>query len=324
VDCHGYMFPAILPASTGDRANSHFVAKVGGGRARHPSADLFWNSEFHMLRLSTDETTAPALMNSEYRTNPDDRTNPGTRMNSGNQVMHLSGVQSAPALIDQVHDRLLAAIIDGTLPPGERLTQESVAALLGVSRQPVSHALQVLRRRGLLIETVKRGLAVAPIDGQRIRDLYQVREALDGLAARLAAIRAQAGHVRPSDRAEATVLVEKGKALAPAGSLPQLIAADVAFHSLIYRLSGNAAIAETVAEQWPHFMRSMGQVLAEPEARTRVWSEHETILVAILDGNPAKAEVAACRHASRTGDETARRLEIQAKVTPDITQTKIA
>ena len=48
-----------------------------------------------------------------------------------------------PALIDQVHDRLLDAIADGTLPSGMRVTQESVASMLGVSRQPVSHALRM-------------------------------------------------------------------------------------------------------------------------------------------------------------------------------------
>ena len=51
-----------------------------------------------------------------------------------------------PDLLDLVHDRLVAAIADGTLQPGQRITQEEVAARLGVSRQPVSHALQVLRR----------------------------------------------------------------------------------------------------------------------------------------------------------------------------------
>ena len=69
------------------------------------------------------------------------------------------------------------------------MTQESVAEMLGVSRQPVSHALQVSKRRGLLIEHGKRGLMVAPVEAQRMRDLYQVREALDGMAADLAARR---------------------------------------------------------------------------------------------------------------------------------------
>ena len=97
----------------------------------------------------------------------------------------LEQLQTVPALIDQVHDRLVAAITSGDLAPGQRLTQESVAEMLGVSRQPVSHALQILKRRGLLIEHGKRGLAVAPLERERIMRLYQIREMLDGHAARL-------------------------------------------------------------------------------------------------------------------------------------------
>jgi DNA-binding GntR family transcriptional regulator len=222
----------------------------------------------------------------------------------------LAELPAVPALIDQVHDRLLAAIVDGTLAAGERLTQDSVATLLGVSRQPVSHALHVLRRRGLLVEQGKRGLAVVPIDGRRIRDLYQVREALDGLAARLVAERVRSGELQAADDAEAQDIVARGTRTAERGTVPELIALDVAFHSLIHRLSGNAAIAETVAEQWPHFMRSMGQVLSEPAARARVWREHADIVTVIFSGDPAAAEAQARAHTARAGEETARRLEL--------------
>ena len=161
--------------------------------------------------------------------------------------MSLLPLNTVPALIDQVHDRLLAAIVDGTLAPGQRLTQESVAEMLGVSRQPVSHALQVLKRRGLLIEHGKRGLMVAPVEAQRVRDLYQVREALDGMAASLAAQRVQAGTDRaPRERRAADKALADGLALEAAGQHRCARAADVAFHSMLHRLSGNAAIEETV------------------------------------------------------------------------------
>jgi DNA-binding GntR family transcriptional regulator len=223
--------------------------------------------------------------------------------------MSLVPLQPAPALIDQVHDRLLAAIVEGALAPGERLTQESVAEMLGVSRQPVSHALQILKRRGLLIEHGKRGLMVAPVQAQRIRELYQVREALDGLAAGLAARRAKAGLISASEKRAADAVLADGIALDAKASIGVFVAADVAFHSMIHRLSGNAAIVETVRDEWPHFMRSMGLVLIDADMRRRVWREHEGILAAIWAGTVAQAEQLARSHTRRAGEETAGRLE---------------
>jgi DNA-binding GntR family transcriptional regulator len=223
-------------------------------------------------------------------------------------------LDSKPALIDRVLERLVAAIADGTLAPGERLTQETVAAKLGVSRQPVSHALQVLRRRGLVVQAGKRGLEVAALDAGRLRDLYAVRAALDGLAGWLAAERARHGLVTAAVRQQASRLVATGTRLAARGSIGELIRADVAFHSLIHRMSGNLAIVEMVAEQWPHFMRSMGVALADPAIRARIWAEHAGIWAAIGAGEPAAAESAAQRHTRGAGEDTARKLEDVASV----------
>jgi DNA-binding GntR family transcriptional regulator len=160
-------------------------------------------------------------------------------------------------LIDRVHDLLLAALVDGTLAPGERLTQEGVAEKLGVSRQPVSHALQLLKSRGLLIEAGKRGLIVAPLDAKQIRHLYQVREALDALSAGLAAAHARDGFLAPVEIREIQKILVDGRRLGRTANISALIQADVAFHSALHRLSGNPVIGQTVADAWPHFMRSM-------------------------------------------------------------------
>ena len=215
-----------------------------------------------------------------------------------------------PALIDQVYEKLLGAIADGSLPAGHKLTQESVAAMLGVSRQPVSHALQVLKRRGFLIGHGKRGLRVAPLDARRIRDLYLVREALDGMSARLAAQRIRSGAASTAERDAATEALAAGKRVnARTPPLARLIDADVAFHSAIHVLSGNQAIVETVADQWPHFKRSMGLVLSVSGAQVRFWDEHAAILEAILTGDAAAAEERARRHTAAAGEATACQLE---------------
>jgi DNA-binding GntR family transcriptional regulator len=229
--------------------------------------------------------------------------------------MELRQIDTQPVLVDQVHDRLLGAIADGSLPSGSRLTQESVAAMLGVSRQPVSHALQVLKRRGLLVEHGKRGLQVAPLDARRIRELYQVREALDGLSARLAAQRVKSKEATEVEQAEACDALAAGARLGAHAAISELIDADVAFHSAVHRLSGNRAVIETVAHQWPHFRRSMGLVLASSGAQTQFWAEHAAILTAVLAGDAAEAEALARRHTAGAGEATARRLESDRHVT---------
>lgn len=224
-------------------------------------------------------------------------------------------VLAQPALIDQVHDRLVAAIADGTLAPGEKLTQEDVAEKLGVSRQPVSHALQLLRRRGLAVERGKRGLVVAPMDPNRLRDLYQLRAALDGLAASLAATRAKAGMLTASQREDIIALVTQGTEMADRPTeISTLIDADMAFHAALYELSGNQAIVDTAAEQWPHFLRTMGAVLNEMIDPDRIWREHKEILDFILAGDAKAAEEAARGHAERAGEATAQKLETMESV----------
>lgn len=213
----------------------------------------------------------------------------------------LNPLPNAPALIDQVHDQLVAAISAGDLAPGLRLTQESVAALLGVSRQPVSHALQILKRRGLLIEHGKRGLAVAPLERERIKALYQVRNVLDGLAARLAAERCRQGDNIDEPIAAFRQALDAGEALTGSASqdLKQLVKADVGFHEALHKLSGNPEIARTVAEQWPQFMRSMGFVLRTDDHAATVWAEHRAIAEAVFAGDADRAEEAVRIHTTR-------------------------
>jgi len=89
-----------------------------------------------------------------------------------------------PVLIDRAYQQLVEAIADGRLTPGQRIRQEELGRALGVSRQPVSHALQLLKQQKLIEENGRHGLIVSAIDAARLRELYQVRGALDALAAK--------------------------------------------------------------------------------------------------------------------------------------------
>jgi len=180
--------------------------------------------------------------------------------------------------------------------------------MLGVSRQPISHALQLLKQQKLVEENGRRGLTVSTVDPATIRELYQVRTALDALAARLAAERVAERKVDPAPRRAAQRALAAGLALRPDAPVLTFIQADAAFHTALYRLSGNRAIEDTVSAQWPHLKRSMGTVLEDAEQRPLVWAEHKEILRLILAGDAAGAEQAARRHTDRAGAETARRV----------------
>jgi DNA-binding GntR family transcriptional regulator len=211
-----------------------------------------------------------------------------------------------PNLIDQVYGRILEAIIDRTLPPGRRIRQNELAEQLGVSRQPVSHALHLLHRQGLVAESGRKGFEVTQLNAVRIRQLYEVRGAIDALAARLAAGRVKTD---TAARADLETALRAGRGVDRKTPLARLIALDVDFHRAIYSLSGNPAIEEMIAPQWPHMRRSMATVLAELDYRQSAWSEHETIAAHILSGNAKAAEGAALAHAIGAGRMTEERLK---------------
>jgi DNA-binding GntR family transcriptional regulator len=214
-------------------------------------------------------------------------------------------LEPAPNLTEQVYARILEAITDRTLLPGQRITQNELAEKLGVSRQPVSHALHLLHRQGLLAESGRRGFEVTQLDPERIRQLYEVRGAIDALAARLAAARSKAD---AAGRAELEAALRAGRAIDRKTPLARLIALDVDFHTAIYRLAGNPAISEMIAPQWPHMRRSMATVLAELDYRESAWTEHEAIAAQIFAGNAKAAENAAQAHALTAGRRTEERL----------------
>src|SRR5437016_12784285 len=109
-------------------------------------------------------------------------------------------LEPTPSLTEQVYARILEAITDRTLPPGQRIRQNELAEKLGVSRQPVSHALHLLHRQGLVAESGRRGFEVTQLDPQRIRQLYEVRGGIDALAAQLAAERVKTERVGRAQR----------------------------------------------------------------------------------------------------------------------------
>lgn len=193
-------------------------------------------------------------------------------------------LQPARTLVEQAYDTILDAICDGTLKPNERLTQDEIAAKLAVSRQPVMSALGLLKQQGFVIEHGRRGLAVAPVDLARFDAIYEVRSALEPLAARLATAR-----MTPELLERGRELVTLGKRVSAAGDAKATLQADVDFHGFIYKAAGNPLILETMQLHWQHLRRSMGEVLQRPRFTQQVWREHAAILDAMAEGDAERA-----------------------------------
>jgi len=222
----------------------------------------------------------------------------------------LQPLVSSPSLIDQAYRRVLEAIADGTLAPGQRIRQAELADSFGVSRQPISHALHLLKRQGLVEDHGRKSLRVVPLDALRVLQLYQVREVVDGLAARLAAVRVVAGQADPAIIASLQDQLAAAGRFDAATPIPLLVRADTDFHRGLYALCGNPAIEEMTAPLWPHLMRSMAAVLREPDYAGRVWrQEHPAILRHLLAGDTDAAEAAARLHAATAADLTALHLQ---------------
>jgi DNA-binding GntR family transcriptional regulator len=202
----------------------------------------------------------------------------------------MASLHPAPTIVEQVYRAILDAICDGRLAPGERLTQESVAEKLSVSRQPVGQALMLLKQQKFVREAGRRGLMVAPLDREFMRWIYELRLGVEPLAAALAA-----RHASAADLARGEALIGAGKNAVREGAIADLIAADMSFHMFLYELSGNRLFVDLMADLWNHLRRAMREVLQHREYRKAIWSEHEQILRALAehDADAASALVRA-------------------------------
>jgi len=202
-----------------------------------------------------------------------------------------------PNLVDQVRDAILQEIASGVLAPGERLVQERIAESLGVSRQPVQQALALLLSQGVLRDAPGRRLIVAPLDADYVRQMYDMRAVIEGLAF------AQAARQNAERAArQGPALIEAGRKAAASGSVPRMIAADMKFHAFIHELSGNSLIVPTLAPHLTYMQRVMGQVLIRDHKPRDVWEEHEQMLQAVAAGQAGVAEAMARAHITAAAD----------------------
>lgn len=190
-----------------------------------------------------------------------------------------------------VYRSLKERIVSGDLPPDSRLIELSIAAQFGVSRTPVREALKRLAAENLVLADPTRGMVVHEPDHAEIEDTFELRMALDGLAARLAAHR-----ITPSELAHLRMIVESMREAIELDRREQMVAANVRFHDVIYLAAGNRMLAR-VAKDLRDFVRRFTTLkIASSDRVHHVVDEHQAILAALEARDPEAAEHASHAH----------------------------
>ncbi len=218
-------------------------------------------------------------------------------------------IQAHPSLAQQVYDVIVDEICNGKLPAGAHLVQEKLAMRLGVSRQPVQQAMALLKSDRMVEEIGRRGLQVTRLDIDLMRHHYDIRAALDGLAARMAAARARDDKDISRDISRrGKRIIKLGKQAVLRGNVSDLVRHDAAFHELLYEASGNPLLSRTAETHWRFLRRAMGEVLRHAELPEEIWRQHACILDAAATGDPVRAESLAVEHGIRACENLSAKL----------------
>jgi DNA-binding GntR family transcriptional regulator len=210
----------------------------------------------------------------------------------------MSAAEPVPAdvpgdlLADSVHRRLQEEILAGALAPGTSLSVPALAARLAVSRSPVREAVLRLMHEGLAVHTPRAGARVATLDEETVRGVLEVREVLDGLAARRAA---PAATVADLDLLRGMV-AEQERLLAGPADESRDTRLDVDFHTTVRALARNAPLSGALQrlDTQAHLYRS--DIWSDDRNRRLAAAEHRRIVDALEAGDERGAEEAARAH----------------------------
>ncbi|MFI6086261.1 GntR family transcriptional regulator [Streptomyces sp. NPDC051217] len=193
-----------------------------------------------------------------------------------------------------VYEELRRRILAGELVQGQSLSQEQLAVELGVSTTPMREALRRLDAEGLVTIDAHRDARVTRLDAEEARSLFEIREQLDPLAAKLAANR--------RTDADRDAIAAALKSLEPLTTPTdfQTLLVHRAFHRSIYTASHNSLLMSLLEGLWDKADRyrllSLESKPDSPEDQERVRHEHAAIAEAVIAGDARSAERAMKKH----------------------------
>ena len=194
--------------------------------------------------------------------------------------------------VERVAAILKEQILEGSLAPGQRLISRDLIEELGISLGPLREAFRRLAADRLIELIPNRGAVVRRLSRTEIIHLFQIREALEGQAARLAAERIDIG----DNRAYFSAIVKQGRQHKTRLAMQSFIVHNREFHQAIVKMSDNLELAELIDRyQLAVFMTLLRQALGAEQIIRSSIEQHEAIAAAILAGDADQA-YAAMRH----------------------------
>ncbi len=194
-------------------------------------------------------------------------------------------------LRDIVFETLREAIINQTLKPGERLMEIQLAEEMGVSRTPVREAIRKLELEGLVVMVPRKGAYVAGISMKDIHEVYELRSALEALAASLAAVRITDEELEEMERQ----MVREAKETEE-NNLQGIVSIDTTFHDLLYQAAHNQRLVQFINILQEQLQRFRAATLSRPGRSKYALEEHKKIVEALANKDAKLAAKLATEH----------------------------
>lgn len=207
-------------------------------------------------------------------------------------------------LRDVVFQTLREAILRGNIKPGERLMEIQLSQQLGVSRTPVREAIRMLELEGLVNMTPRKGAAVAAISEKSLRDVLEVRCALEELSVRLACERMsweQFEQLRASNVKFAQV--------AEGEDITEIAKSDEAFHDIIYYSTNNDKLILLLNQLREQMYRYRIEHIKIKERRSMLIREHQEIIDALRERDSQTAVLVMRRHINNQEIQVGRKIK---------------
>ncbi len=186
----------------------------------------------------------------------------------------------------KVYEQLKTSILSGLLSPEERLTEEHLAEMLGVSRTPVREALYKLESEGIIQPLETRGFIVSGGSKEEVEELFEIRAVLEGYTLRIASEK-----ITEESLQQLSEFAENAETALKAHLMNEVFKFNTQFHDTLHELVSNKArLYRMIVDMRKQVLRYRKETLQSPEGATRTIDGHRKILLALRLKDPDLCE----------------------------------